>query len=348
MIFKNNNDTQKDHINNIFTVTDENGELPENSARRYFSVLGFAILASFIIKDILYYGLSRLVNNFRPELFESDLFVFLFTNIPLYCIALPLCTLFLRRLPKATPLKNDIKPYHWLGGMCVAFTFMLAGNYISQIFATAFSIIRGEALTNPLTDYTQSTPPLFVLLSAVIIAPIVEELFFRKLLCDKLLPLGEGYAIFVSSAIFALAHGNFFQMFYAFLLGCFFSYVYINTGKLRHTILYHTIINLLGTIVSSWILSRLDLEAMMAGEVTVQMILDNLFPVLALLAYEFIVLGSALAGMILLFINIRKIKVRGGLIPPQRNARISCVFMNFGVASMILYFALTLVLSLFQ
>ena len=352
-MFKKDSDTQnkKNNVNNInniniFTVTDENGELPENSARRYFSVLGIALLASFIIKDILQAALALLSKAYAPELLENDLFVFLLTNIPLYAVALPLCALFLRRLPKATPLKNDIKAHHWLGGMCITFFFMLVGNYVSQILTTALSLLRGRSLTNPLDNFTQSTSPIFILISAVIIAPIAEELVFRKLLCDKLLPLGEGYAIFVSSAIFALAHGNLFQIFYAFSLGCFFSYVYVNTGKIKHTILYHMVVNFIGMIVSSWILSRLDLEALMTS-VTVSMILDNLIPLLALIAYEFVILGSALVGIILIVANYKKIKIRGGLIPPQYNARISCVFMNFGIASLLLYLAMSIISSLF-
>ena len=347
MIFKKYTDPETQKKNNIFTSTDENGELPESSARRYFSVLGFALLVSFIIKDLLYAGLVWLISSFAPYLLENAFVVFLVSNIPLYGVALPLCALLLRRLPRATPLKNNIKAHHWIGGMCVAFALMMAGNYVSQMLTTAFSIIRGEQLVNPIADFTQSTPPIFVILAAVIIAPIAEELFFRKLLCDKLLPLGEGYAIFISSAIFALAHGNLFQIFYAFALGCFFAYVYINTGKLRHTVLYHTVINLLGSVVATWIISNLDLEAMMSGELTIEMIRENIAPILALLAYEFIMLGGALAGMILLFINIKKIKIRGGLIPPAKSARVSSVFMNFGIASLILYFALTIVMSLF-
>lgn len=341
MIFKKN--LQK----NIFTSADENGELPESSARRYFSVLGFAILVPFIIKDLLYAGLVWLISYFKPEFLGNYFVAFLVSSLPLYAVAMPLSTLLLRRLPHATPLKTNIKAHHWLGGMCVAFAFMMAGNYISQILVNAFSMLRGSSLSNPVADFAQSTPPLYVMLTAVIIAPIAEELFFRKLLCDKLLPLGEGYAVFISSAIFALAHGNLFQIFYAFLLGCFFAYVYINTGKLKHTVLYHIIINLLGSVVSTWIISKLDLEAIAEGNIDISFIKANLFPLLALLAYEFVVLGSALAGMILLFFNVKKIKLGGGLIPPQKSARVSCVFMNFGIASLILYFALTLVTSLF-
>lgn len=341
MIFKEKN------RKNIFTSADENGELPESSARRYFSVIGFAILVPFIIKDLLYYALAELISRFAPELLGNYFVAFLVSSLPLYAVAMPLCALLLRRLPRALPLKSNIKAHHWLGGMCVAFAFMITGNYISQILVNAFSMLRGSALSNPVADFAHSTPPIYVILMAVIIAPIAEELFFRKLLCDKLLPLGEGYAVFISSAIFALAHGNLFQIFYAFLLGCFFAYVYINTGKLKHTVIYHTVINLLGSVVSTRILSRLDLEAIAAGEIDLSFIRENIFPLLALLAYEFIVLGSAFVGMILLFLNLKKIKLRGGLIPPAKSARVSSVFMNFGIASLILYFALTLVASLF-
>ena len=51
------------------------------------------------------------------------------------------------------------------------------------------------------------------LLTTVIMAPVVEELFFRKLVMDRLLGYGQKTAIIISGIMFGMAHGNFSQFF---------------------------------------------------------------------------------------------------------------------------------------
>lgn len=53
----------------------------------------------------------------------------------------------------------------------------------------------------------------------VVMAPICEEILFRKILIDRIRLYGDKAAILVSSVVFGLSHGNFYQFFYAFGIG---------------------------------------------------------------------------------------------------------------------------------
>ena len=90
-----------------------------------------------------------------------------------------------------------------------------------------------------------------------ILAPILEELFFRKFLIDRLIKYGEFTSIFLSGLIFGLYHGNFQQFFYATFIGWLLAFVYVRTGNVRNTILIHMIINLGTSVITMSLLRKL-------------------------------------------------------------------------------------------
>lgn len=84
------------------------------------------------------------------------------------------------------------------------------------------------------------------LLIYVIIAPLLEELIFRRLffkaLCTYVLAPAAGAA---SAVIFALYHGNAVQFIYAFIFGLVLSFVYWRSDDLLSPILLHAGANLI-------------------------------------------------------------------------------------------------------
>lgn len=84
-----------------------------------------------------------------------------------------------------------------------------------------------------------------------ITAPIAEELIFRKLLIDRLIPHGEVVCMVVSGVMFGMFHGNFQQFFATTAMGMFMAYIYLRTGKIRYTIICHMAINLLTSVITS-------------------------------------------------------------------------------------------------
>tara|TARA_S200000501_G_C20764124_1_gene717485 strand:- start:430 stop:1125 length:696 start_codon:yes stop_codon:yes gene_type:complete len=85
-----------------------------------------------------------------------------------------------------------------------------------------------------------------IIFSALIVAPIVEEFFFRKFLY-KVLKFNFGIllAALISSTVFALIHFTVSSFFVLLVLGLFLCYSYEKYGCLAAPILSHSLFNLL-------------------------------------------------------------------------------------------------------
>ncbi len=86
--------------------------------------------------------------------------------------------------------------------------------------------------------------PVYVLLYAILLAPIVEEIFFRRFLPQYI-------GGFLSSFLFALAHvsyGSVGELLGAFYMGYVFYMIFRFTRDLRVPIVLHAFINLLSVI----------------------------------------------------------------------------------------------------
>ncbi|MBQ9085996.1 MAG: CPBP family intramembrane metalloprotease [Clostridia bacterium] len=346
-----------------FTLNAETGTLSESDAKRYFSTVGFATFAFTVIYFVSSVLLGYAISYFAPFLYESTLicnFIYnLISLIPLYALAFPVLYGILRRLPRDRVQPEKMGAGGFFKGLCVALFVMMAGNYVSQFLINIFQLITGKALSNPVAEATSNQSFWINLLFVAIVAPILEELVFRKVLCDRLLPLGEGYTVVLSAAIFALAHGNFFQFFYAFLLGALFALIYVKTGRLRYSILYHGILNFLGAVVSSWLLKRVEhlitedslahlAELGAQGDMTAlqEMLQSYILPMVPLLAYELVVIVGSVCGMVFLIVGYKKIRLEKGLLSPPKEGRVANVFLNVGVAAALTAFAGIFLLSL--
>lgn len=346
-----------------FALNEETGCLTEEGAKRYFSTVG---LATFLFTVVYFLGgilLGFGIEYFAPFLREPGtvyrLVYNLLSQIPLYGMAFPVFFLVLRKLPKDHPTPEKMGGAGFLKGIFVCLFVMMAGNYVSQLILGFFQLVSGRTLTNPVEEVTSAQSFWINLLFIAVLAPILEELVFRKFLCNRLLPLGDGYAVVLSAAIFGLVHGNFFQFFYAFLLGLIFALIYIKTGRIRYTILYHGILNFLGGVVAPWILKRIEpllneetlkrmeeLSQQGTVEALREMVSAFLIPMIPLLIYELVVLGGSVCGMVFLIIGYKKIRLEKGLLPPPEKGRVANVFLNGGVAAALAAFAAIFVLSL--
>ena len=97
-----------------------------------------------------------------------------------------------------------------------------------------------------------------ILLIVVLIGPILEEYLCRKVLLDRINQYGQGISVLVSGLIFGLIHGNFYQFFYAFGLGAIFAYIYVKTGKWKYPVVFHILINFMGSVVPLFFIRRLE------------------------------------------------------------------------------------------
>ena len=342
-----------------FSLTPETGRLSETDAKRYFSTVGFATFALMVLSHLGSYALSRLVYSLYPEMLGNAIATNLLSMIPIYGIAFPVFYLILSLLPKDGAVPAEMAAKEAGKGFCVAIMLMMAGNYVANIIVMGFEGMLGRSLINPVEEMTSGASVLVNLVFVALLAPILEELMFRKVLCDRLLPLGEGYAVVISAAIFGLAHGNFYQFPYAFLLGALFALVYIKTGKLIYSTVYHILINLLGGVFAPWLIGRLEplINEEALGELVLMieegatdailgMLGEYMLPLMLLAVYEIVMIVLSICGIAFLLTGIKKLRFRQGLLPPPTEGKVSNVFCNVGAAAALTAFAGVFVLSL--
>lgn len=90
-----------------------------------------------------------------------------------------------------------------------------------------------------------------LIISAVVLAPVLEEIIFRGIIQRGLINKGMNpwKAIVLSSVIFGLVHGNPWQFVGASLLGCVLGIVYYKTKNLLLPILLHAFNNLCSALL---------------------------------------------------------------------------------------------------
>lgn len=203
-------------------------------------------------------------------------------------IGFPLLLFLLKKLPKGETEKEKLGAGGFL--QCLFVCYFLA--FIGMIIGTFVSFAIGASEVN-IADVIVGSSVLPRVLYVGILAPIFEEMIFRKLLIDHLLPRGKFFAIFVSALSFGLFHGNFNQFFFATFLGLVFGYVYVKTGKIYYSMGFHFIINMTTTAVVTLITSKYDLNSSEG--------------IMFLGLYVMYFLVMAVAGAVVFFARIKKI-----------------------------------------
>ena len=143
-------------------------------------------------------------------------------------------------------------------GIVVGYVFLILGNYISSIVSTGLSWLFDQPITEAVNQMTiestlNSSGAIFMIISAVIIGPVVEELIFRKsifgLISNKWIALVTSSVVFgaihligEASLVDALINGSSY-----IIMGFVFGYIYIKNDK---NIIYPTLVHILSNLIS--------------------------------------------------------------------------------------------------
>lgn len=215
---------------------------------QHFSHLGWALFAEMAGMLLIQTVVVMVVQLSAPWLLENGIFLWILSTVSVYGVGFPLFCLVIRTVP-APPQdrpRAPLGPARLGQAYLIALALLYLSNALTLLLLRFISALRGETIVNPVDSLLEYPDVLNVLLGCVI-APVAEELMFRKLLLDRLRPYGDKFAIIASALCFGLFHGNLYQMFYAFALGLVFGYVALRTGCLWQTILLHAMVNFIST-----------------------------------------------------------------------------------------------------
>ncbi|SEM41721.1 CPBP family intramembrane glutamic endopeptidase [Chryseobacterium taichungense] len=190
---------------------------------------------------------------FKENLQYKDWF-FMLTNAAGFLTAIAFFDFFIVRRTTGKKLNFNFSPTNFYTYLLI-FPMMIGMMFISefitsQIPTTGPFFGKYYEFFNRLMDQLTFNPVVMII-TAVICAPIFEEIIFRGIIQKGLMNKGvePWKAIIFASIIFGLVHGNPWQFVGAVLLGCVLGLVYYKTKSLLLPMLLHGFNNLCSTIL---------------------------------------------------------------------------------------------------
>lgn len=317
--------------------------------KKHFSSLGLMYFLGALIIIGVQVAVSMLVLAFAPSLLDNPNLSLLVSMLPTYAIAFPLTSLLIHQVPGVQMKKHNMKPTQLLGAFAISYALMYLSNLAGQFFTNIIGIIKGSPVDDAIADLVSELNPLTAFFVMVLLAPALEEWIFRKLLVDRTIRYGEGTAIFLSGLMFGLFHGNLNQFVYTFLVGAFWAFIYVKTGRLRYTIYLHMALNFMGSVGSLFFLGAIStLEGGSSAMNGFHFLLGMLLPLAIVIPYLIVVFGLVISGIVLLVTNWKRFR----LIPAEffipKEKRFSVIFLNAGMILYVLFWIIQIILQLFM
>lgn len=294
------------------------GMLQRNlSPKQIVSRSFFALFMLAVTVNVVQLAVELLVMWLKPELVEADWYIWALTLVSLIVIGFPTYYLIIRKVPDSPRGEaTRIRPLYFIAFFFICVAAMYITNFITQIIVFFISQAKGDDLKNYVMEAITGGNFIITLIYVSIVAPIYEEIVFRKILLNKLRRFGDVPAILMTGIAFGLFHFNLLQFFYAAVLGFLFAYITIRTNKIIYAIILHMMINFMSTAITPLILE------------------ENM--VVIMILFNWILVAIFLGGLFLL-LNIKKIRLEKTT--PLMKA--STYFLNPGV---ILFTGISLVL----
>ena len=300
-----------------------------NIHKDFFSKIGFNYLIFGIIAIICQILILNILNGTNPQYLNDINVMSILSSICNYILPVPIFYWLMKKIDAREPEKTSIDFKTFITYVGITLTLLWIGNMIGLAITALLSSAMQNDIANPVQQLISSTNIWFNIIVISIIGPIFEEILFRKILIDRVIKYGAKVSIILAAIIFALVHGNLNQFFYALLMGGFFAYVYIKTGKIIYTIILHIIVNLMGSVASLFVANSIhnilsSYTLVDVGIVTVYMI---------------IIFSSFIIGVFGLS-NFKKARFNGKKTEISLKNPFKTMFLNYGMICFTIFFVL--------
>lgn len=303
--------------------------------------LGYALFA--LISTIAAFAIQSIVIAIDTEFYNSYLFLNLLSPVALYIFALPVLLILISGVDAKRPEKKKLGFGKWWLLFLISFGVMYIGAIIGNTVMDYISVIVGHDFNNGLESLIDKKNLWLTAIFTVIVAPIGEELVFRKLLIDRTQKYGGMVCIVLSALMFGLMHGNFYQFFYCFGIGLVLGYMYYSSGKIIPCMLLHAAINFMGSIVPEWLSPTLDkLEALDHTniEAVTEFVMNNIPGIIAVMIFSLLIYGAMALAVILPIVLRKRIKLSKPEVQLPRGRTVAIIIGNAGMIIMLIVYAL--------
>ncbi len=244
-----------------FSATDyckQEGEI----IRLYSNFAGFAIILMFFLRGISTQPITSAIHVFTDFItiitgLEGYLEFFMVKELTTslsYTLSMILpfvIYMALVNIPSAKAVPNhNTKASFVISGVFISLGLSSLGSLTGDAFETALSFVNITSLQPEFNAPTNIPAFIIFLVNLVVLPPLVEEWVFRGVLLQSLRRFGDGFAIMVSSVIFALIHCNVSQSTTAFLVGLSMAIFVVITGSVWTGVIIHMVNNCLSIAMS--------------------------------------------------------------------------------------------------
>ncbi|ASN07059.1 CPBP family intramembrane glutamic endopeptidase [Virgibacillus necropolis] len=213
---------------------------------------------------------------FAPLLFAtlpiSEFQAVIYWTIFSFAAGLVVILLIMKPYMKVPATRDAAKPGAIVLWSIVGVFMAYFAQYIASIIEIQILGIQpGSANTEMIIDITRAAP-IFMVIPAII-APIVEEVIFRKIIFGSFYKKMNFFlAALLSALIFGIIHGEPEHILIYGSMGFVFAYLYVKTKRILVPIIVHMTLNSISVLVQ-FSLSPEDIEKMQKQLEQMQMIL---------------------------------------------------------------------------
>lgn len=225
----------------------------KNSLRKTCSGIGFLVFASAVLLYITPYSMSIISGIFGINPLNATLepIISCVTSIvSLFVVGAIYCKLSSSDMSKLAPVSKVNPGILWCF-VLITLTVSFISSYMTDIMIDNLSFIGITSKQLPGSEYNGGFSVLLQVISVAAVPALVEEFLFRGIILHKLLPYGNAFAILITTALFAMLHGNIVQIPFAFVGGLAMAFSVIKTNSLLPSIISHFFINLLSVVLDA-------------------------------------------------------------------------------------------------
>lgn len=144
------------------------------------------------------------------------------------------------------------RPYPPVLASCLgtALGFSIAGVMLSTLVSIFFSLFGLYPMDFPMGLPARPLAAVLYVLNMTALPAIVEEFVHRGIVLGSLRKYGDGFAIVISSILFAMLHRNMVQAPNALLLGLVLGYFMVKTNSIFTSMIIHFVNNLFAVLLS--------------------------------------------------------------------------------------------------
>lgn len=325
----------------------------EAAAKKSYSRFGFSYTAMYwvYVACIALFLIIRKVVSGGSLSDQAQMFIYFGIR---FVIIYPLMYFCIRKLPKFEITKKKLGAGGFIACLFITYFLMVAANIIGMILNSLIGNATGNGAVNPLFDVVDGLSPVLMILFVAVLAPIWEELLFRKFLVDRVVNYGEVTAMLMSGVMFGLYHGNLAQCTYAFAIGCFLAFIYIRTGKIGYTIAIHMFINGFSTFLTKFMLSGVNISEMQGyllsgdNEGYMNFVQEHMAALAGVAMISMFVIVAVFAGLILAIVLRKKFVFEHHEEEIEKGKRFKTAVLNPGMILYMIYWIATVIMTQFN